>query len=181
LTGYDFADLFALKDMIILVGGLPGSGKTYFAKRLAAKIDAVWLSSDAVRKSLEARGKYLPDDRMLVYKELGRLAELHHNNSRDVVVDATFSHQQMRDLFVFLADKLSVLLHFIWIHANESLIKHRLQQPREDSEADFAVYQKLRDEFEPLDLPFMKIESTNDNIASMLQIAERYLKGDERK
>ncbi|HEX6892018.1 MAG TPA: ATP-binding protein [Chryseolinea sp.] len=167
--------------MMILVGGLPGSGKSYFAKRLSAKLDAVWLSSDAVRKSLKASGKYALDDRMLVYKELGRLAELHHNNARDVIVDATFSLQQMRNLFVSLADKLSIPLHFIWIHANESLIKDRLQRPREDSEADFAVYQKLRDQFEPIKLSFLKIESTDDNIASMVQLAERYLKGDERK
>jgi len=165
--------------MIVLVGGLPGSGKTYFAKRLAAKIDAVSLSSDGVRKALKSTGKYELRDRMLVYKELAKLAELDVIESQNVIVDATFSRQDMRDFFTSLADKLSVPLHFIWVYANEELIKERLQQPREDSEADFAVYQKIRDQFEPIDLPFARIESTNDNVESMLKIAEQFIRGNE--
>ena len=167
--------------MMVLVGGLPGSGKTYFAKRLASKIDAVWLSSDSVRKSLTATGKYKLGERMHIYKELARLAELRLIESQNVIIDATFSRQNMRDLFTFLADKLSVPLHFIWVYANEELIKERLQRQRQDSEADFSVYQKIRDEFDPLNLPFTKIESTNDNVESMLEMAEQLISGNEGK
>ena len=165
--------------MMILVGGLPGSGKTYFAKRLAARIGAVCLSSDGVRKALKATGKYKLEDRMIVYKELAKLAELHLIESQNVIVDATFSRQNMRDIFTSLADKLSVPSHFIWVYANEELIKERLQQPREDSEADFAVYQKIRDQFEPIDLPFARIASTNENVESMLKKAEQFISGNE--
>jgi predicted kinase len=174
-------NIIAIKDMMVLVGGLPGSGKTYFAKRLAATLDAVWLSSDVERKRLKAAGKYKLDDRMLVYKELGKLAELHLIESQNVIVDATFSRQDMRDLFTSLAGKLSVPLHFIWVYANEQLIKERLKQPREDSEADFAAYQKIHDEFEPIDFPFATIESTNDNVESMLKKAEQFISGNERR
>jgi gluconokinase len=165
--------------MIILVGGLPGSGKTYFAKRLAAKMNAVRLSSDAVRKSLMVKGKYKLEDRMLVYKDLARLAELFLIQSKKVIVDATFSRQDMRDLFISLAGKLSVPLHFIWVFASEELIKERLQHQREDSEADLSVYQIIRDQLEPLNIPYARIESTNDNIESMLKAAERFISGHE--
>jgi predicted kinase len=166
--------------MIVLTGGFPGSGKSYFAKRLAAKMHAVWLSSDGVRQVLNAMGKYKFDNRMLVYKELARLAELHLKESKSVIVDATFSNKSMRDLFTSLAGKLSVPLRFIWVYANEELIRERLQKPREDSEADFAVYQKIRDQFEPIDIPFERIESTNNNVASMLEIADQFINGNER-
>ena len=165
--------------MIILTGGFPGSGKSYFAKRLAAKIDAVWLSSDGVRKVLNATGKYKFDDKMLVYNELARLSELHVKESRSVIVDATFSHKSMRDLFTSLAGKLSVPLRFIWVYANEELIRERLQKPREDSEADFAVYQKIRDQFEPINIPAARIESTKNNVESMLRIAKQFINGNE--
>jgi predicted kinase len=165
--------------MMVLVGGLPGSGKTYFAKRLASRIDAVWLSSDGVRNALKARGKYKIEDRLLVYTELSKLAELPLMESKNVIVDATFSRQNMRDLFISLAGKLSVPVHFIWVYANEELIKERLQHQREDSEADFTVYKTIRDQFEPLNLRFAKIESTNDNVESMLQIAEQFISGND--
>ena len=36
----------------ILVMGLPGAGKTYFAKILFPMLDAVWLNADQIRKRL---------------------------------------------------------------------------------------------------------------------------------
>ncbi len=39
-----------MKKKKILVMGLPGSGKTFFSKRLAKEIDAIWINADDVRK-----------------------------------------------------------------------------------------------------------------------------------
>ena len=36
--------------MKILIMGLPGSGKTYLADKLAPKLNAVWLNADRVRE-----------------------------------------------------------------------------------------------------------------------------------
>jgi predicted kinase len=36
--------------MIILIMGLPGSGKTTLAKKLIPMFNAVWLNADKVRK-----------------------------------------------------------------------------------------------------------------------------------
>jgi predicted kinase len=126
-------------------------------------------------------GKYQPDDRMFVYQELARLAELDLTESRNVIIDATFSRKNMRDLFTSLAYKLSVPLHFIWVYANEELIKERLRDERQDSEADFSVYRKVRNEFDHFESPFVRIESTNENVESMLEVADRFISGDESK
>ncbi len=167
--------------MIVLVGGLPGSGKTYFAKKLAGEIDAILFSSDKVRKSLRASGRYNIEDKLHVYKEFVTLAESELINSKNrVVIDATFSHQSMRFLFTELATRLSVPLYFIWICANEEVIRKRTQMPREDSEADFEVYKKIRDRFEPITIPCLMLESTDNNIEIMLKKAEDYI-FDERK
>ena len=34
----------------ILIMGLPGSGKSYLAKKLSSSLNAVWLNADALRK-----------------------------------------------------------------------------------------------------------------------------------
>lgn len=40
------------KPLLIMFVGVPGSGKTYFAKRLAQKLHAVTINSDAIRLSM---------------------------------------------------------------------------------------------------------------------------------
>lgn len=44
--------------MIILVAGLPGPGKSYFAEKLAGILSAVYLNTDRIRLALHAAGKY---------------------------------------------------------------------------------------------------------------------------
>ena len=93
--------------MMIIVSGLPGSGKTHLASRLASKLGAEYISSDLTRKEIESRGEYAFEDNLTVYEEMARRAgdELRHGNT--VVIDATFYLREMRSLFSTLA----ALLH----------------------------------------------------------------------
>lgn len=163
--------------MIILVGGLPGSGKTYFADRLAAKIGAGYISSDQVRMALHATGQYKMDDKLQVYRELASRVESECKTGHDVVVDATFSHEVMRALFVSLASRLGVALRMIWVVAGEELIRQRVSKPRKHTEADFGVYLKIREQVEPITFPALELESTNDNIEHMLKTGVDYIFG----
>lgn len=168
--------------MIILVGGLPGSGKTYFATKLATEINATLYSSDKVRKVLHVSGKYNIADKLDVYTELARLAEsaLANKNS-PVIVDATFSHHRMRILFKELAEKHNVKFLFIWLYADDKIVKARTSIPRPDSDADFQVYEKIRNQFEPIIFHHLVLESTDANINEMLTEAQRYIKENERE
>ncbi|HEY5749842.1 MAG TPA: ATP-binding protein [Chryseolinea sp.] len=154
---------------IILVGGLPGSGKSFFASRLAKTAGAFYLGSDKIRKAMVASGKYTRTDKLAVYRALAHRAEEALKKSTWVVVDATFSHRVMRDIFLDLAARLSVPCVFFWLDANEVLIKQRLSNPRPDSEADYAVYETLRDQLEAIETPHITLESTNDNIDTLLE------------
>ena len=44
--------------MLVLIVGLPGTGKTTFAVELAREIGGAHLNSDIIRTSLGQRGKY---------------------------------------------------------------------------------------------------------------------------
>lgn len=161
--------------MIIIVAGLPGSGKSYFAERLASKIGALYIGSDKVRKSMDAMGQYSFEDKLQVYKEMVKILEENLNKYTNVVVDATFYLSAMRDLFLQAAENRGVPICFMLIESSEQLMKERVSRPREDSEADFAVYKKVKAQYEELTIPHLKLESTNENIDSMLETAMTYI------
>lgn len=166
--------------MLILVAGLPGSGKSYFAERLAARLRATYLSSDRVRAAMKARRKYAYDERMAVYSAMAATAAREIETGKDVLVDATFFDHAVREPFLKIAQVHAVPMYIIEITADEALIRERMATAREFSEADFGVYEMLRDNFEKIATPHITLVSTNDNIDDMLQRAIRYLGNDGR-
>ncbi|MFI7680433.1 AAA family ATPase [Actinophytocola sp. NPDC049390] len=102
---------------LVLVGGLPGSGKTTIAGRLADELGAVLLSSDRVRKELAGidpawhapapyrSGIYSPEHTERTYAELLRRAGELLARGEQVVLDASWSAAAARDLARELAER----------------------------------------------------------------------------
>ncbi|MCM4161582.1 ATP-binding protein [Antarcticibacterium flavum] len=163
--------------MVILVIGLPGSGKSFFAERLAQKIGADYYNSDRLRKEIFFERTYSDSEKEKVYNALLKKMKEATNKGKDVVVDATFYKDKFRKLFTTNGGER---IAFIKVWANEKLTKDRIQKKRKFSEADFDVYKLLKRQWEPVKQPHLILESTNENIDAMLQKAEDYLKDDKR-
>jgi len=159
--------------MIVIVFGLPGTGKSYFAERLAARIEAKYINSDRVRKKTFAHRTYYENEKLFVYDEM--LAELRQaiEKNKALVLDATFYKDAIRERFIKEAGNNTL---FIEVKADEPVIKERLKQRRADSEADFEVYQNIQAQFEPMKEPHLTLYSSNDNIGEMMNSALSYLK-----
>jgi predicted kinase len=155
--------------VIVAVCGLPGSGKSYFAARLAERLDAVYLSSDRVRREMFTRRTYSDDEKMDVYRELIHRAR--ETPTRSIVFDATFFRRDIRTMFQEAFPRM------VWIEvtADAEIIRSRLAKPRVDSEADLSVHQLIRSQWEPLEGDFLTLQSTSDNIDDMLDRALQYL------
>lgn len=158
--------------MIIIVLGLPGSGKSYFAERLAKMINAVYINSDRLRKELFPKRTYSDLEKTTVYNAmLKKMVEANAGN-KNLVLDATFHKKETRKLFTEAVD---FNLFFIEVYADESIIKERVKKSRPYSEADFEIYKQIRQQWEPLGEPHLKLESTNNNIDLMLLKVKEYL------
>ncbi len=160
---------------MVIVSGLPGSGKSYFASRLAKELNARYINSDLTRTRMDARGKYAFDDKLDVYEEMAREAGTCMREGESVVVDATFYRRSMRELFFTLAKLLHHKLAYIEIVADEDLIRERLKTPRLDSEADFSVYRLLKPQYETPEREHLVVESKDGNVDSMLRQAKEYI------
>jgi hypothetical protein len=90
---------------LVLIGGLPGTGKSTLAIRVAGALGAALLSSDQVRGQLAAAGQglYRPEMTEATYAELLRLATEALTAGRSVVVDASWHESAWRDRAASLA------------------------------------------------------------------------------
>lgn len=160
--------------IVILVCGLPASGKTRLATELAGQVGAVYIGSDAVRRTLSDPEDYSPGNKLAVYDELLRLARQAIDKDRDVVLDATFYLDSIRQPFLQLAND-GCKVYVIEICAEEAIIRKRLNEPRPDSSADFAVYELVKAEWEPVRSEHLVLWSDNQNLSCLLEKAMRYL------
>jgi predicted kinase len=161
--------------MLLLVAGVPGSGKTYFADRLARAIGAVHCNTDSVRTELGLRGRYDLATKQRVYEALLDRARTALLAGQTVIVDATFHRADRRQAYYELAEELSIPLKIVEIRVEEAIALARVSQSRSDSEAGPAVYRRIRAAFEPIERPHRTLWSTNHNIDTLLWIAQYYL------
>ncbi|CAD5265128.1 MULTISPECIES: ATP-binding protein [unclassified Imperialibacter] len=161
--------------MMVIIAGLPGSGKTYLATRLAARLGAVHISSDRVRKTMGALGKYSPKDKLKVYSEMIKLTEKALRKGETVLVDATFYQQKVRDSFAELATELATPMAVIEVWTAEKLARQRVSKHRDDSEAGVETYERMKAEFEEIAGPHLRLESLDANINSMLSKSIEYI------
>jgi adenylylsulfate kinase len=85
--------------MIIQVIGLPGSGKTTFAKELADRINAIHLNADEVRAELNKDLGFTPADRIEHARRMGALSRLLTKQGYHVVVDFINPTDETRKAF----------------------------------------------------------------------------------
>lgn len=165
LSYFQLAVGYELPPALVMLCGLPGSGKSFLAPHLARPLRAVLLHSDVRRKALAnlealpggraqyGSGSYTPEQRRRTYRALLEDASAALTSRRSVIVDATFSRSEFRAPFVDAAVRLGLPWCIAHITASEEQVRERLAHPRSRgaSEADLAVYLRAREEFEPPD------------------------------
>ncbi|HEX9794062.1 MAG TPA: AAA family ATPase [Planctomycetota bacterium] len=181
-TGMRYAQLataYALPPALILLCGLPATGKTWLARHLAVPLRARVLRSD-VRRKLAAgmppsgragadfeAGLYTPERTARNYQSMLRDARRDLRSGRSVIVDASFSRREFRALFTAAAAQDGWPYFLVHVTAPEDVVQERLarreRDDREASDADLAVYLQARAAFEePSEIParrFVKADS----------------------
>ena len=93
---------------IILIIGLPGTGKTTFSKILATELKAYHLNSDMVRQEIGKKGQYDDASKAEVYEELLKRTSQYLKNQKTVILDATLYKKDLRKPYLALAKKYDV-------------------------------------------------------------------------
>ncbi len=161
--------------MIIIVFGLPGSGKSYFAMKLAKKLQARYVNSDVIRNELFAVKEYSQEEKMKVYNEMIREMKKAIQQNANIILDATFYKKSIRNKFSEAVKEFGQSIIFIEVWADQKIIIERLSRKRQYSDADYTVHLYIKDVFEPMKREHLILHSTQENIGEMMDVALKYI------
>lgn len=135
---------------LIILSGLPGSGKTTFARALIAVLPAAHVESDAIRRALRSQPAYSPAENAAVFGRVEAAARESLEAGQHTIIDATNLTAADRKRFVHLAHHRDARLIFVRITAPEDIVKQRLAHPREGfSQATAAIYDRMKGRAQP--------------------------------
>jgi uncharacterized protein len=184
--------LFALGELedpgsrpcLVLVGGLPGTGKSTLSARLAERLGFRVIRSDVVRKELAGlsggtptgfeAGIYTPEATEKTYAECRRRAEELLVESGHVIVDATFGREANRRSFLDTAARLGLPGVFLCCQASPTVVRDRLDRRQGDvSDADWEVHRRAAEKWEPPGPATARVSRVIDTTGETEVVVER--------
>jgi predicted kinase len=163
--------------MIILVFGLPGTGKSYLSRCLQKNTGSRYLNTDIIREEIDKKGNYSDASKEQVYNLLAERAKNELAKGFDIIVDGTFHKRDRRQMLSDIAGETGQKIYFIEVRASEQTVAKRLKKKREYSEADYRVYKQLKKEFEPFPDNHLILWSDMENTSEMIGKARKYIYG----
>jgi hypothetical protein len=163
--------------LIVLICGLPGTGKTFLSNKLSQYIDSTVLSTDKIRKELIQKPTYTPWERALIYDVLFLLAKYLHSSGINCILDGTFNMEKSRREIKDLLNLSNDQFYIIECICPEDLIITRLLLRKDDySDATVSIYLKMKKIYEPVKQKHMSI-NTSRPIDKNIDRILRYIYG----
>jgi predicted kinase len=163
--------------VLFVISGLPGTGKSFLARKVAERLPCVIVESDFVRKTLVVgKPTYSGAESAFVHRVAHAVIERLLLAGCRVIYDATNLIQRHREKVFYLADKSRASIVAIHVIAPESVIRERLtrrfesRDPHDISDANWDVYQKLMPELEPMRHQHVVVDTSGDMDAAVTKI-----------
>ena len=134
---------------LVVVSGLPGTGKSYFCSKLAERLPFIILESDALRKVLFSSPTYSLSESFCLFRACYLLIERLLKRGIPIILDATNLVERYRERLYNIADRLNAKLILVRVDAPPELVRERLmaRQEKKDlgnkSDAGWEVYQRM--------------------------------------
>ncbi len=159
---------------LVMLCGLPGTGKSTLARRLADGLPAVVVESDRVRQKLFAPPAYTGEESQRVHQVCHILIGWYLRHYYHVVYDATNLYKYHRGLVYRLAARSGACLVVVEVTASDDVVRERLAPRRRThpavraqkdySDADWGVYVRMRRRSEPIQHDHIVVDTSDGDV-----------------
>ena len=159
---------------LLMLAGLPGSGKSTFAKAIVSRQPFLVLESDRLRKTLVPRPQYTADEHSRVFRACHRLIDEFLGQGYPVILDATNLGQRNRRPVMAIARKHNAPLAIAVVTAPPALARRRLAEreagmdPFTWSDAGVTVYSRMEPAWQPVRQRHFEVDTSRD-VAPVLE------------
>ena len=167
---------------LVALSGLPGTGKSHFARELIKQVTLLVLESDRIRKLLVPKPQYTREEHSRVFAVCHLLIEEYLALGRRVLFDATNLTEAFRRPLYLICHRLSVPLFLVWFTASQDIVRARLTERAaglyegDFSDAGWSIYCRLAPYEEPIEGPHFSVDSSG-NIATVVDEVARSASG----
>jgi hypothetical protein len=157
-----------VKPALIVVSGLPGTGKSRFSKKLSERLPLLILESDALRKTLLPSPTYTPEESSRLFRAIRYLIEELLQKGISLILDATNLSEQYREHLYNIADHLNAKMVLVRVEAPPELVYKRLKvrsevkRPENKSDADWTVYQRMKPTVQRIGRNHFTVDTSKD-------------------
>ncbi|MBC8476750.1 MAG: AAA family ATPase [Dehalococcoidia bacterium] len=152
--------------VLIVVSGLPGTGKSFFSRRLAERVPLLVLESDALRKALFSLPSHSAGESSQLFRAVHLLIEELLKDGISLVLDATNLSERFRERLYSIADRTNARLVMVLVEAPPEVVRQRLEDragdPEDNSDADWSVYCQMRPSVERISRNHYVIDTSRD-------------------
>ncbi len=154
--------------VLVVVSGLPGTGKSFFSQRLAERVSLAVLESDALRKVLSPYPLHTAEESIRLFRAIDELLDLLLERHLPVLLDATNLLEAHREALHSLAQRHKARTILVLVKAPPKVVRQRLEARRGNrdtqnhSDADWEVYQRMRPLQEPIRRGHIVVDTSRD-------------------
>ncbi|HEY33619.1 MAG TPA: ATP-binding protein [Dehalococcoidia bacterium] len=154
------------RPVLVVVSGLPGTGKSYFSKRLAERLPFFVLESDALRKILFSTPSYSSQESSQLFRVIHLLLRELLKKGIPLILDATNLSERFREHLYGIVDRLNVKLVMVRVEAPPDVVYQRLEHRAGDlenkSDADWSVYRRMMSSVDKIQRNHYVVDTSQD-------------------
>ena len=163
---------------VLMLAGLPGSGKSTFAREVTARYPFLVMETDRLRKTLVVEPQYTPEEHRRVFRSCHRLIAEFLGQGYPVLFDATNIARRSRRPVFAIARRYNAPVAVVAVSAPLEVVRERLRRreagldPETWSDAGFEIYSRMAPAWEPVNGLHIEVDTSRDIAPALRQVLE---------